>query len=191
MSEKEPKPQAASRREFLTRTGSGLAALSALAAACTESAPPAAGSAQPATAPGAAVPVPNPRSKPAPQAPFDSIRDYMAALEARGLLLRIPRIDQDEYETTALLFRATDRYGMFGAPALLFENIKIDGEWVEGPILANQQGHWNADCILAGLEPVPDDQFATYRKAKAHWTKLLDAGGGMYPLIPPVEVVRE
>ena len=51
MSEKEPKPQIASRREFLTRTGGSLAALSALAAACTESKPPAAGTAQPAQLP--------------------------------------------------------------------------------------------------------------------------------------------
>ncbi len=191
MSEKEPNPQTASRREFLTRTGGSLAALSALAAACTESPPPATGTAQPGAAPAAAVPVPKPRSKTAPQAPFDSLRDYVAALEARGLLLRIPRIDQDEYETTALLFRAIDRYGMFGAPALLFENIKVDGQWMEGPVLANHQGNWDTDCILAGIEPVPDDRFATYRKAKAHWTKLLDAGGGSYPLIPPVEIVRE
>ena len=178
MSDKETDPQAASRRDFLTTTGAGLAALSALAAGCGESAPVA------TTAPAAG------RGS-APKAPFDSLRDYVAALEAHGLLLRIPRIDQDNYETTALLFRATDRYGMFGAPALLFENIKIDGEWMEGPILANHQGHWNADCILAGLDPVPDDSFATYRKAKAHWTSLLDSNGGSYPLIPPVEIPRD
>ncbi len=178
MSDKETDPQAASRRDFLTTTGAGLAALSALAAGCGDSAPVA------TTAPAAG-------RGPAPKAPFDSLRDYVAALEAHGLLLRIPRIDQDNYETTALLFRATDRYGMFGAPALLFENIKIDGEWMEGPILANHQGHWNTDCILAGLDPVPDDPFATYRKAKAHWTSLLDSNGGTYPLIPPVEIPRD
>jgi 4-hydroxy-3-polyprenylbenzoate decarboxylase len=188
--DKVPAPQAASRREFLTRTGTSLAALSALATGCSESAPPAATTAAPATAP-SAKPVPKPRPESAPQAPFDSIRDYVAALEARGLLLRIPRIDQDEYETTALLFRATDRYGMFGAPALLFEKIKVDGQWMDGPVLANPQGNWDTDCILAGIEPVPDDRFATYRKAKAHWTQLLLDGGGSYPLIPPVEVVRE
>lgn len=189
MSDKKPDPQATSRREFLTTTGTGLAALSALAAGCSESRPPpqAAGKETPASAARAA----KPKSRaPAPQAPFDSLRDYVAALEAHGLLLRIPRIDQDKYQTTALLFRAIDRYGMFEAPALLFENIKIDGQWMEGPVLANHQGHWNADCILAGLDPDPDDRFATYRKAKAHWTKLLDAGGGSYPLIPPVEIPR-
>jgi len=184
MANKNLDPRATSRRDFLTSTGTGLAALSALAAGCTESAPPAEKTAQPATP--AVV-----NRAPAPQAPFDSIRDYIAALEAHGLLLRIPRIDQDRYLTTALLFRAIDRFGMFGAPALLFENVKIDGAWVEGPILANHQGHWDADCILAGLDPVPDDRFATYRKAKAHWTKLLDSNGGSYPLIAPVEIPRD
>jgi 4-hydroxy-3-polyprenylbenzoate decarboxylase len=192
-SDKVSEPQAASRREFLARTGTSLAALSALATGCSESAPPAAQTTSTANEPAAAMLVPNPRSDPdsAPKAPFDSIRDYVAALEAHGLLLRIPRIDQDEYETTALLFRATDRYGMFGAPALLFEKIKIEGKWRDGPVLANPQGNWDADCILAGLEPIPDDRFATYRKAKAHWTQLLFDGGGSYPLISPVEVVRE
>lgn len=34
-------------------------------------------------------------------APFDSIRDYIRALEQRGRLLRLPAMDQDRYEITA------------------------------------------------------------------------------------------
>jgi hypothetical protein len=49
----------------------------------------------------------------APKAPFDSIRDYMAALDAYGLVMHVPEIDQDEYQMTALMFRATDQYGFF------------------------------------------------------------------------------
>ena len=126
-----------------------------------------------------------------PEAPFDSLRDYVAALDAHGLLIRIPRIDQDNYETTALMFRATDKYGFFGSPAMLFENIKIDGRWMQGPVLANHQAHWDTDAIVWGLDPIPGDHFATYRRAKAHLTRLLDANDGSYPLIPPVEVTRE
>jgi 4-hydroxy-3-polyprenylbenzoate decarboxylase len=128
-------PQDDSRRDFMAVAGSSLAALSALAAGCADST-------EPTAAPAAAAK----NAAPTPQAPFDSVRDYIAALEAHGLLLRVPRIDQDRYQTTALLFRAIDRHGMFGAPAMLFENIKIDGEWKQGPVLANHQGHWNADC---------------------------------------------
>jgi 4-hydroxy-3-polyprenylbenzoate decarboxylase len=178
-------PPESSRREFLTITGTSLAALSSLAVGCSDSAERATATARDTTASTTAA------KKSAPQAPFDSIRDYVAALEAHGQLIRVPRIDQDRYQTTALVFRAVDRFGMFGAPALLFERLKIDGEWVNGPVLANPQGHINADCILAGLEPVPDDPFATYRKAKAHWAKMLESNGGTYPLIPPVEIARD
>jgi 4-hydroxy-3-polyprenylbenzoate decarboxylase len=165
-----------SRRDFLATAGAGLATLSALAAVGT-------GSASAASEQAARGPV--------PKAPFDSIRDYVAAIEAHGLLLRIPRIDQDEYLGTALMFRAVDKFGMFGAPGLMFENLKIDGEWLRGPVLANLQGHWNADCIVWGLDPVPGDWFATYRRAKAHLAAMLGANGGSYPLTPPVEVARD
>jgi len=102
-----PDPGDNSRRDFLTATGTGLAALSVLAAGCSESAAP--------------LPGVTPANRAAaPQAPFDSIRDYVAALEANGLLLRIPRIDQDQYLSTALMFRVVDKFGMFGAPALIF-----------------------------------------------------------------------
>jgi len=37
----------------------------------------------------------------APSAPFETFRDYIKALEAHGLVFRVPRIDQDAYEMTA------------------------------------------------------------------------------------------
>jgi len=61
---------------------------------------------------------------------------------------------------------------------------------MSGPVLANLQGHWNADCIVWGLEPVPGDWYATYRRAKEYLTEMLVANGGSYPLIPPVEIER-
>ncbi len=170
-----------SRRDFLTTTGSALAAISAVGGGL------AAGTAHPA-ANGQREPAPSN----VPRAPFDSIRDYIAALEAHGLVLRIPRIDQDEYQTTALMFRATDKLGMFNGPAMLFENVKQDGVWMQGPVLANHQANWAADAIVWGLEPVAGDGYATYRRAKAHMHQLLDANGGSsYPLIAPVAVSRE
>ena len=38
----------------------------------------------------------------APKAPFDSVRDYIAALDANGLLIEIDEIDQDAYHMTSL-----------------------------------------------------------------------------------------
>jgi len=126
----------------------------------------------------------------APKAPFDSIRDYMAAMEANGLLMRFPEIDQDQYEATGLFFRATDLYGMYGTPAMIFEKIKIDGQWVDGPVMANTQGHWNADSIAFGLTPEPREHYKNYRAVKAEMKKLLATNNGRYPEIAPNKVTR-
>ena len=52
-----------------------------------------------------------------PQAPFDSLRDWVACLEANGLLMRVPRIDQDKYHATALFFSMTDMYSWYASPS--------------------------------------------------------------------------
>ncbi len=128
----------------------------------------------------------------APKAPFDSIRDYIAALDAYGLLLTVPEIDQDEYQMTALMFRATDEYGFFESPAFKFDKVKIDGKWINGPVIGNHQGHVNTDCITFGIEPDPHDIKVSYRRAKAHINKLLDStDDGRWPQIAPVEVSRD
>ena len=129
----------------------------------------------------------------APSAPFDSMRDYIAALEARGLVVRIPRVNQDEYEATALMYRVRDQHGMRGGPVLLFEEILINGKWVKGPLIVNDSGHLYSECLLYGLEPVDDEpvrkeSWASYRKARSHVEGMLATNGGEYPQIPPVEV---
>ncbi len=43
-------------------------------------------------------------------APFDSLRDYLAEMDRRGNLLRVPEIDQDQYEMTALGYRLAERF---------------------------------------------------------------------------------
>ena len=170
-----------SRRDFLATTGTGLAALAAAGCApaqqdCIDA------DAGPAV--GAAL-------RTAPTAPFDTFRDWIAALDAHGLLMRFDRVDQDAYHTTGLFFRATDKFGFYETPAMMFENVKIDGQWVKGPVIANHQGHWATDALLWGLEPVPGDNYATYRRAKAHLSAMLERNGGEYPQIPPVEISRD
>ncbi|MDJ0927374.1 MAG: UbiD family decarboxylase [Gammaproteobacteria bacterium] len=126
-----------------------------------------------------------------PQPPFDSIRDWMAMLEAHGLVLRVPEIDQDKYHATALFFRMTDMYGAYASPAVLFEKIKVDGQWMDGPVIGNVQGHWFAEALLWGIEPDWDDYYNTYWKTKAHMAEIVRANGGFYPEIPPVEIPRD
>lgn len=125
----------------------------------------------------------------APLAPFDTFRDYIMALEANGLVLRVPRIDQDAYELTALTYRLIDEYGWYEAPCILAEEVKIDGKWVKGPVLTNHQGHWYAEAIVFGVDVVPDDGVGTYRKAMAHLEGLME--NGKYPTIEPKEVSRD
>ncbi len=167
-----------SRRDFMATAGTGLAALAATGCApaeqsCVPSAATAGSALDPANA---------------PRAPFDTLRDWMAAMEAHGVVMRFDGIDQDAFHTTGLLFRMTDKFGMYETPAMIFENVKQDGQWFKGPVIANHQGHWIAEPLIWGLEPVPGDHFASYRRAKAHLHKMLEANGGVYPQIPPVEV---
>ncbi len=124
----------------------------------------------------------------APKAPFDSIRDYMAALDANGLLLEVDEIDQDAYHMTSMFFKATDKFTMYGTPAMKFNRVKIDGQWVKGPVFANHQGHWNTDAIIWGLEPVKGDHYATYRNARDYMKSMLLENGGKFPEIEPIVV---
>lgn len=164
---------AVSRRDMLLASGLGLAALAGGGCAAGE-----------ATRSGAARP-------PAPQPPFDSLRDWVAALEAHNLVLGIDRIDQDAYQATGLVFRANDRFGMFNVPALRFENVRIEGRWVKGPVLGLLQANQLTDAILFGVPVNADDPRATYRAAKMKLAGILRDNNGAYPEIPPVAVARE
>ncbi len=128
-----------------------------------------------------------------PAAPFRSMRDYVAALDAHGLVMHIPRIDQDAYEATALMYRARDLHGMRGAPTFLYDQIRIDGEWVDGPLLVNESGHGYSESIVFGLPPVDNGPalikpLDSYRQARAHVEQLVALNGGEYPLVDPAEV---
>ncbi len=127
----------------------------------------------------------------APRAPFDSLRDWIAALDAHGLLMRFDRIDQDAYEIPALFFKATDMYSMYGAPCMMFDQVRIDGRWVEGPVIVNTQGHWNTDAIIWDLPITPGDHYETYRTARRHLQQVLADNRGRYPELPPIEVSRD
>ena len=122
--------------------------------------------------------------------PFDSLRTYMAALEAHGGVLRIPEINQDAYEATALMYRLIDKYGWTGAPAVIFDRIKIDGEWMDGPVIANQYGRWNTEAIALGIEQITDDQPAMYRAALEKVISMADKNG-QWRTIEPVEIDRD
>lgn len=125
-----------------------------------------------------------------PTGPYDSFRDYVEALEARGLVLRVPRLDQDQYELTALIYLLIDKYGWYGAPAVVVEQIKQDGRWIKGPVVVNHQGHWDTEAILWGREPVPGDGTETYRQTISYLYGIIDSANGKVPQIPTRTVDR-
>jgi 4-hydroxy-3-polyprenylbenzoate decarboxylase len=175
-----------SRREFLTSTAGLSAAAIAAAdlklAAAQGQRPPG-----PPAAPEVAGPIPAWTI-----GPFDDLRAWIAELDKRGLVLRVRDIDQDAYEGTALMYRLIDRFGMYLAPTLIMENIKIDGVWHKGPIIANHFGHWDTECLALGVEPVAGDHFATYYKALARVDEFLKRGSaGAFPTAPFAAVARD
>ena len=163
-------PDALTRRGFLATSG-GLASLGLGLLS------------QPGTPAHGKVP-----DSPAPQPPYDSLRDWVAALEAHGLLLRMGDVDQDAFHATGLFFNLTDQYTWFGAPAMLFDRVRIDGEWFDGPLLANLQGHLSTDSIIWGLETRPGEAEGNYRRAKEYMRKVFRENGNAWPYIDPVEL---
>jgi len=172
-----------SRRDFLSHSaGLSAAALAAADLKLAEAQNTSASAAASATATASAWQV----------GPFEDLREWMAELERRNLVLRVRNIDQDAYEGTALMYRLIDRFGMYFAPALVMENVRIDGRWYKGPIITNHFGHWDTECLSFGLQPVAGDHIATYYKALARVDEFLKQGqGGAFPTAPFVEVKRD
>jgi 4-hydroxy-3-polyprenylbenzoate decarboxylase len=203
-----------SRRGFLATTAGLSATALAIADLKIAEAQQAAGAAGPpaGAAPGAGRPPPGaggppagvggPPAGPSPRlapgqgpkwefGPFEDLRSWIRELDRRGLLLKVRDVDQDQYEATALMYRLVDRFGMYFAPTLFIENIKIDGKWHKGPIICNHFGHWDTECLTFGVEPVPGDHFATYYKALDRVGEYLKLGsGGAFPVASFKEVAR-
>ncbi len=119
---------------------------------------------------------------------FDSMRDYLDALESRGLVVSFDGVDQDAYEATAIMYQLVDEFGKYEAPAVVFRNIKIDGTVHPGPVIANPEGHLNTEALLLGTPQDPRDVQETYRLATAAMLELLEQNAGQWPAIPPHEI---
>jgi 4-hydroxy-3-polyprenylbenzoate decarboxylase len=126
-----------------------------------------------------------------PALPFDSMRDYVEALDYYGLLRRFSGVDQDRYEATAIMYQLVDAFGIHGAPAVMFEDITANGQFFKGPVVSNLQGHWDTEAILWDLPRDPYDPTAAYRAAKQIHLENLENNDGAYALIDPVEVSKQ
>jgi 4-hydroxy-3-polyprenylbenzoate decarboxylase len=126
-----------------------------------------------------------------PKAPFDSLRDFVDALDQHGLLQRFSGVDQDKYEATAIIYQLIDQFGVHGAPAVWFDDITANGKSFTGPVVSNLQGHWDAEAILWNLPRDPYDPTAAYRAAKQMHFERLEKTDGGYTLIEPHEVTEK
>ncbi|MBN8279768.1 MAG: UbiD family decarboxylase [Gammaproteobacteria bacterium] len=119
--------------------------------------------------------------------PFDSLRDYVAALESRGRLLRIGAMDQDRFEATGFAYRMIEELGFHGAPAFLIGRVKTGGRWLDGPVLGNLFPGWLAEALAYGV-PDPDaGDRHLYRRTREHLDGKLGPDG-RWPLVAPREV---
>jgi 4-hydroxy-3-polyprenylbenzoate decarboxylase len=126
--------------------------------------------------------------------PCDTMRDWMQMLEDYGLLMRLPRADQDAYEVTALAYRLMDMFGWYGAPAVMIDEVKIEGKWVKGPLIVNHQGHWDTEPLLFGMDPhalPPGHGSHMYGRVIEHFNRIVEEAGGKVPAIPPVTIPRD
>lgn len=122
--------------------------------------------------------------------PFDSLRDYVRALDERGRLLRIDAMDQDRFEATGFAYRMIDELGFHAAPAFLIERIKTGGQWLSGPVLGNLYPGWLAEALSYGV-PDPDlDDRHLYRATRDHLAGILGPDG-RWPRLSPREVPRQ
>ena len=108
--------------------------------------------------------------------PYDSLRDYMEAIETHGNVIRIKAIDQDAYELTGFMYKLIDKHGWLGAPSVIVESVKISGEWIQGPIVINQYGMAAHEAMAIGV-PLDDieagQHVQNYKKALK---KMMDIG---------------
>lgn len=121
-----------------------------------------------------------------PTGPYDTLRDYIAALEARGKLLRIKEVDQDKYEGTAFVYRMLDELGFDTSPAISFERIKINGKWIKGPMFANIFCGWDTAAMVYGVENITDNQGDMYRAVMKKMSSFVDEGGKWKQIKPVV-----
>ena len=116
--------------------------------------------------------------------PYDSLRDYITALEAKGRLLRIPELDQDEYEATALCYRLIEKLGHEKAPAVLVDRVKQDGVWRDGPVVYNAYGSWQDEAITFGIDLDTDNEQELYHAVIGALGKRLGSGGSWGRVAP-------
>ena len=118
--------------------------------------------------------------------PYDSMRDYVAELEKRNRFIRIKEIDQDLYESTALIYKMLERMGD-KAPGFFAERTKINNKWFETPVVGNIYNGYDTIALSFGVQDVTDVSIDMHSAAVDRIQTFLQPDG-TWKEIPPVEV---
>ncbi len=121
--------------------------------------------------------------------PYDSLRDFVYDLEKRERLIRIKEVDQDKYESTALLFKMLDRMGN-KAPGFLIEKTKANGKWLETPVVGNIFNGYDTIAQSFGVDPITDSPLDMFNAASEKIESALQSDG-TWKQIEPKEVSKE
>ena len=113
--------------------------------------------------------------------PYDSLREYAQALEARGKLKRIKEMDQDAYEMTAFAYRLRDRMHE-QAPGFFVERTKVGGRWYDSPVIggifngfgmvAQAFGSDEFDGGQSGMHAAAVQRILSFMDKDFHWRKI-------------------
>ena len=134
------------------------------------------------------------KTKPsAGKAPFNTMREFIGALDARGLVVHIPRVDQDQYEVAALMYRMRDQHGMRGAPTLVFDKYAstANGSMARSSSMravTSTENAWRSGWSRSMKARYSETRTTATGKPATTSKKRVAENGGEYPTIAPVEV---
>ena len=120
--------------------------------------------------------------------PYDSMRDYVAELEKRNKIIRIKEIDQDIYESTALIYKMLERMGD-KAPGFIAERTKANGKWFDTPVVGNIYNGYDTVALSFGVEDVSDISIDMYHATVKRLQSFYQPDS-TWKQIEPVEVKK-
>jgi UbiD family decarboxylase len=86
------------------------------------------------------------------------------------------------------MYQLVDEFGLREAPAVMFENITVNGRQYPAPVISNSQGNINTEALLLGVEPDARNINVTYDKVTRKMLDVLRENDGQWPQIPTREV---
>ena len=119
--------------------------------------------------------------------PYQSLREYLDALEHFGYILHIDDINQDEYEATALMYRIIEKHNVREAPVLFFDKIYSKNNVFKQSSVGNLFGKWDLEALAIGILPDESSSQQNYQLALDKLEQHIDKDG-KWPIINPVTI---